>query len=114
IRSRLRALDPSRYRALRSAALGALEQELDDAATTGPAAWRLTADLLFIIEHPEIREAFFPSCSSELSVDSALARDREPVLAIARRHEAPQTVRVIERWWEHGRAFFDVARDAAG
>ena len=59
--SRLRALDPDRHRALRSAALAQLERASKDAAPTGASAWRLTADLLFIVEHPEIREAFFPS-----------------------------------------------------
>ena len=114
IASRLRAVDPHRHRALRSAALACLEGASRDSAPTGPNAWRLTADLLFIVDHPEIREAFFPSHETTLSIDSALPSDHETVLAIAQRYESPETVAVFEHWWQHGRAFFDVARDATG
>ncbi|HEY0464617.1 MAG TPA: winged helix-turn-helix domain-containing protein [Polyangiaceae bacterium] len=112
--SRLCALDPVRHRALRLAALTQLESACKDVAPTGPSAWRLTADLLFIVEHPEIREAFFPSHETTLSIDSALPSDRDAVFAIAERHEPPEIVRSFEHWWQHGRAFFDVARDATG
>ena len=112
--SRLRALDPVRHRALRLAALAHLEGASKDAAPTGPSAWRLTADLLFIVEHPEIREAFFPSHETTISIDSALPGDRDAVFAIAERHEPPEIVRAFEHWWNHGRAFFDVARDVTG
>jgi DNA-binding winged helix-turn-helix (wHTH) protein len=112
--SRLRALDPDRHRALRLAALAHLEGASKGAAPTGPNAWRLTADLLFIVEHPEIREAFFPSHETTISIDSALPADRDLVFAIAERHEPPEVVRAFEIWWDHGRAFFDVARDVTG
>ncbi|MEI9940825.1 MAG: winged helix-turn-helix domain-containing protein [Pseudomonadota bacterium] len=112
--SRLRALDPLRHRALRLAALEQLEGASKDAAPTGPNAWRLTADLLFIVEHPEIREAFFPSYETTISIDSALPGDRDAVFAIAERHEPPEIVGAFELWWNHGRAFFDVARDVTG
>jgi Transcriptional regulatory protein, C terminal len=112
--SRLRALDPMRHRVLRLAALAHFERASRDAVPTGPSAWRLTADLLFIVEHPEIREAFFPSYETTISIDSALPGDRDAVFAIAERHEPPEAVRAFEHWWQHGRAFFDVARDATG
>jgi hypothetical protein len=112
--SRLRALDPVRHRALRLAALAYLEGASMNAAPTGPNAWRLTADLLFIVEYPEIREAFFPSHETTISIDSALPGDRAAVFAIADRYELPETVRAFGHWWDHGRAFFDVARDATG
>jgi hypothetical protein len=66
------------------------------------------------LEHPEIREAFFPSHEGTLAIDAALPGDREAVLAIAKRYESVENVAVLERWWQHGRAFFDVARDVAG
>jgi hypothetical protein len=112
--SRLRALDPARHRALRSAALAQLEAATNEAVPTGSNAWRLTADLLFIVDHPEIREAFFPSHEASISIDSALPGDRDAVLAIAQRHEPPEIVAVFEHWWHYGRAFFDIARDASG
>ena len=79
------------------------------AAPTGAGAWRLTADLLFSVEHSEIREAFFPSHEAVISIDAALPGDRGAVFAIAERHEPPEIVRAFEHWWDHGRAFFDVA-----
>ena len=114
VASRLHALEPRRHRALRAAALAHLESACQDSAPTGPNAWRLTADLLFIVEHPEIREAFFPSQESTIAIDSALPSDREAVFVIAKRHESAETVAVFEQWWRHGRAFFDVARDVTG
>jgi hypothetical protein len=105
---------PVRHRTLRLAALAQLERACKDAAPTGPSAWRLTADLLFIVEHPEIREAFFPCHETSISIDSALPGDRDAVFAIAERHEPPEIVRAFEHWWHHGRAFFDVARDVTG
>jgi hypothetical protein len=114
VASRLRALDPVRHRALRLAALAHLEGATRDAAPSGPGAWRLTADLLFIVEHPEIREAFFPSHETTIAIDSALPGDRDAVFAIAERHEPPEIVRAFEHWWNHGRPFFDVARDVTG
>jgi hypothetical protein len=114
IASRLRALDPVRHRQLRRRALGALEHELDRAAPTGPHAWRLTADLLFIVDHPEIRDAFFPEHESALSIDVALPDDRAAIFAIIERHEPAGLLPVFEAWWRHGRAFFEVARDLGG
>jgi len=114
VASRLHALDPVRHRQLRTSALFALERELEGAAPTGPDAWRLTADLLFIVDHPEIREAFFPEHESALSVDSALHTDRDAVVAILSRHEPAELLRVFDAWWRHGRAFFEVARDHTG
>jgi hypothetical protein len=55
----LRAIDPSKYRNYRRAAWSQLRTELAEA----PAAdlWRYTPDMLYLLENPVIREAFFPS-----------------------------------------------------
>jgi hypothetical protein len=87
---------------------------LAEAAPSGHHAWRLTADLLFVVEHPEIREAFFPTSESAIAIDAALPDDRDAVRAIVERHEPPALAKVFDRWWEEGRSFFDVARDGAG
>ena len=54
----LRVNDPPAYRAHRIAAWRQLRREL----RTAPPAdlWRYTADLLYLIENPAVREAFFP------------------------------------------------------
>jgi hypothetical protein len=114
VASRLRALDPARHRDLTGAAWRLLEGMLAGAEPTGPDAWRLTADLLFVVQHPEIREAFFPERESVFTVDTATPEDRDAVLAIATRHEPPASAELLARWWDQGRRFFDLARDGAG
>ena len=55
----LRGTQPDRYRHYRRAAWRLLQGESRDA----PAAelWRFTADMLYLIDNPVVREAFFPS-----------------------------------------------------
>lgn len=112
--SRLRALDPARYRRLRLAAWRALEAQLEGSAPTGPDAWRLTADLLFVVEHAEVREAFFPSAESPLSLGAAQAEDHAALAAMVLRHERPEWRAVFDAWWRLCRSAFRVVRDASG
>lgn len=41
-----------------------------------PELWRYTADALYLIENPIVREAFFPSGAQRYAVESARARDQ--------------------------------------
>ena len=41
--------------------------------------WRYTADLLFLIENPYVREAFFPSGARPFVVEPASPADRDDV-----------------------------------
>jgi len=59
IATSLKTSDPSRYRALRRAAWRHLATPTRD--VRGPALWRSTADILYLLENPEVREGFFPS-----------------------------------------------------
>ena len=65
----LRINDPPAYRAYRIAAWRQLRRELR-AAPPGD-LWRYTADLLYLIENPAVREAFFPTASHRYAVEPA-------------------------------------------
>src|SRR5439155_22776371 len=93
----LRAADPSRHRAYRRAAWQHFRTELRTAA--GPDLWRTTADVLYLIENPVVRSAFFPEEAQRYAVEPAVASDADAILAIARRHEGPQGAKAIDAWW---------------
>jgi hypothetical protein len=74
----LRVNDPSAHRAHRIAAWWQLRREL---RTASPAdLWRYTADLLYLIENPAVREAFFPppATGTRSSQRGRLMKHRSP------------------------------------
>lgn len=108
----LRATDPSKYRDYRRAAWSQLRTEL----ATAPVAdlWRYTADMLYLLENPAIRDAFFPSGAQAYAVEPARAEDRDAIFEICRIHEGAQAVRCLREWWEAAADKFAVARDRTG
>ncbi len=84
----LRTRDPDRYRRCRRAAWRHLRAQ----ARTTPAQdlWRYTADLLYILENPIVRESFFPSGAHVYAVEPARPDDVPSILGISARHE-PET-----------------------
>lgn len=114
LEARLSALDPERHRRLRRAAWRALERGLHESSPSGPQAWRLTSDLLFLLEHADIREAFFPTRDPELSMDVALPGDEATLRAIVQRHEGPAWLVRFDAWWNLARWGVRVARDGSG
>jgi hypothetical protein len=111
IESRLSALDPARSRAVKRAAWQSLCEQLRTASKAD--TWRYTADLLFLLERPVIREAFFPS-GPALPVERAKPRDRDSVLEIALLRDGPEGAALMSAWWEHGASRFSVVRGSAG
>ena len=107
----LRVNDPPTYRAHRIAAWRQLRREL----RTAPPAdlWRYTADLLYLIENPAVREAFFPTASSGTR-SSGRPGDEAQITAIARAHQPAAAVAVMRSWWDAMPSAFRVARDADG
>src|SRR5439155_800045 len=89
IAGHLRATDPATYRELRRRAW---QQLRDEVRTAGiEELWRYTADVLYILENPVIREAFFPSGGPQYTVE--VMRDRDDHAAIERlaaMHETPE------------------------
>ncbi len=108
----LRVNDPPAYRAHKIAAWRHLRREL----RTAPPAdlWRYTADLLYLIENPGVREAFFPTTSQRYAVEPARPADEAMITAIARMHQPAGAVTMMRSWWETMPSAFRVARDPDG
>jgi hypothetical protein len=112
IAAALRGTDPERYRAYRRAAWRQLREEVRQASEAE--LWRYTADMLFIIENPIVREAFFPSAMQPLAVEAAQPRDAAAIERIVRRHEGREEGALIAAWWAEAPESFSVVRDRDG
>ena len=108
----LRAADPGRYREYRRAAWRELRSEVASAGT--PELWRYTADALYLIENPTVREAFFPSGAQVYAVEPAQAGDGEAILAISALQEPLGSTRLLADWWAEAPETFSVVRDREG
>ena len=79
---------PWRYRV---AAWRQLREEV--ARASNQEMWRYTADLLYILQNPIIREGFFPTTEHLYSVEAARPEDGPAITEIVRPlHEPPATV----------------------
>ncbi len=110
IAAALRATDPSAYRDYCHAAWRQLRGEVRAAGALE--LWRYTADLIYLIENPVIREAFFPSQSPRFAVEPAIAGDDKHIRHITKKHEGDQAAKAIGLWWDRQTSAFSVARDA--
>ncbi|HWQ24869.1 MAG TPA: winged helix-turn-helix domain-containing protein [Gaiellaceae bacterium] len=108
----LRGANPVRYRAYRRAAWRELREEVGEASPDE--LWRYTADMLYLIENPVVREAFFPSGAQPLAVEPARPADAAAIAAIARRHEPAEAAALLETWWAEEPGTFSVVRDRDG
>jgi hypothetical protein len=108
----LRSTNPVRYRDYRRAAWRRIRDEMRSAA---PAElWRYTADTLYLLDNPVVREAFFPSDAQQFAVEPATAGDGPAIREIARRHDRPESARLLERWWAVAPSAFSVSRARDG
>jgi hypothetical protein len=108
----LRAADPQRFRAYRRAAYRQLTAELR--STPANDLWHYTADLLYLLENPVVREAFFPTGASDYTVEPARAEDRGAVESIVTEHEGAVGRRRLLQVWNLAPQTFRVARDRKG
>ncbi len=108
----LLAADPEKYRSYQKKAWALLKKQLRQ--STRADLWRTTADVIYLLENPVIREAFFPSASAKFSVEPATAADREAVFEIAGAHEDAAGVKALELWWRHLPGAFHSVRSADG
>jgi len=108
----LRGANPSRYRQFRRAAW----RQLQSQSRQAPAIelWRFTADMLYLIDNPVVREAFFPTGAQPLSVEPAPTSAQGSVQAIARRHDGPAAVKIVEHWWDVSQESFSLVLDRDG
>jgi hypothetical protein len=108
----LRGSDPARHRRYRTAAWRKLRSELP--AVPAAELWRYTADMLYLIENPAVREAFFPTTEHLHSVESATPADSPAIEAIVRRHEPAAAAAWLLSWLEKAPQSFRVVRDRDG
>jgi AAA ATPase-like protein len=112
IAASVRAVDPNRYQAYRRAAWRQLNEEIQKASQLN--LWRYTADLLYLIENPAVREAFFPSGAQQFVVEPARAEDGAAIKEIIQRHEAPSAAGRLAEWWRSNPGFFRAVREQSG
>jgi hypothetical protein len=103
----LRASDPQRYWRLRAAAWSRLRADLRGAPRRELS--RFTADMLYLIEKPAVRDAFFPAAVGEHRVEPAQPGDLPAMEALAG-PDAP----LVRAWFEAAPDAFLVARDDTG
>jgi len=108
----LRSADPIKYHAYRRSAWSELRSQL--ACVPVNEHWRYTADMLFLLDNPVIREAFFPSESSLFSVEPSRAEDRSAIESISARHEGSEACAQLSRWFAALPQSFSSVRDATG
>lgn len=111
IESRVAAMDPVRTRQRKRAAWQSMRDQLVVAGARD--TWRHTADLLFLLERPVLREAFFPP-GATLPVEKARPADRGPILEIARIHDGDSGAAILSDWWKQAAHLFSVVRGSAG
>ncbi|KON79692.1 winged helix-turn-helix domain-containing protein [Azoarcus sp. PA01] len=108
----LRARDPAAYLGYQHAAWHQLRVE---SASAGRAElWRYTADMLYLIENPVVREAFFPVGTQRLAVEPARGADGAAIARIIESHEGPEAARHLLSWWQRAPQAFSVVRDPHG
>jgi len=73
--------------------------------------WRHTADMIYLLRNPIIREAFFPSASTDFVVDRIQAADVEHVINITKRYEPEPIVALVRNWLAKDRNSFFAIRD---
>lgn len=104
--------DPERSRTYRRRAWRFFTSESRGAVARS--LWQSTADMLYLIENPVVREAFFPEGASQYRLEPATVRDAGEIRAIAAATEPEESARWIERWWERHPEIFNVARGRDG
>lgn len=108
----LRGAHPLRYLDYRRAAWRELRAEAREAPLNE--LWRYTADMLYLIDNPIVREAFFPSGTQHMAVEPAGPGDGAAIRSISRRHDGADSAALLERWWDVAPQCFSVVRDRRG
>ena len=108
----LQAADPEQYRDNQRTAWQLLRRQL--LGSSHADLWRFTADVIFLIENPVIREAFFPSESARYSVEPSRPDEWPEIARIVELHDPPDAAAAIASWWKNLPRAFHSVRDAAG
>lgn len=112
IATRLRTRDPMGHLRYRQAAWRQLRDEVRGVPASD--IWRYTADMLYLIENPIVREAFFPAGGQLHAVEAATPNDRSALLETIARHEGPESAAIAHAWLDRAPEAFRVVRDREG
>ena len=107
----LRASDPSQYHAYRRRAWQRLRPELH--SISRPELWRYTADTIYLIQQPTVRDAFFPNDAHLYAIEQAQPAHRALIQHMTERHDGPASAALIDRWAQHLPGAFFIVRDSA-
>jgi hypothetical protein len=108
----LKSRDPARYQAYRRAASQVVREQYRQAPRSD--RWRCTADAVYLLENEHLREGFFPTVESPVSVEPARADDGTSIAAILHKFDGPQSRQALEQWWRYHPDSFFVVRDEHG
>ncbi len=109
---RLRSVDPDRFREYRTAAWHHLESQMR--ASNRHELAGSTADLLFLIDNPVVREAMFPTTAHQFSVEASRPEDVDDLRALWHQHDPPEAAEVLDRWLQLAPGAVRVVRDRTG
>jgi hypothetical protein len=112
IAAALKAADPTTYREHRRGAWRQLRAEFRNAGASE--MWRYTADMLYMIENPVTRDAFFPLNAHLLAVETASRADGPAIETIVAGHEGDEATVWLLGWWRRAPQAFRVVRDQQG
>jgi hypothetical protein len=108
----LKSRDPARYQAYRRAASQVVRDQYRQAPRSDH--WRCTADVVYLLENENLREGFFPTTESTVSVEPARAEDATSIAAIIDNFDGPQSREALLQWWRYHPESFFVVRDEHG
>jgi len=108
----LKSRDPGRYQAYRRAASQVVRDQYRQAPRSDH--WRSTADVLYLLENETLREGFFPTTESPVSIEPARADDGASISEVIRSFDGPQSCQALEQWWHYHPDSFFVVRDEHG
>jgi hypothetical protein len=104
--------DPARYQAFRRAASQVARDQYRQAPRSHH--WRCTADVIYLLENENLREGFFPTTESPVSVEPARADDGQSISAMIEKFDGPQSRQALQQWWHYHPDSFFVVRNEHG
>lgn len=101
--------DPEAARRHKQAAWRVLRNQIKTAKSSE--LWLYTADIIYLLSNPMVREAFFPDAVPHVVVVPARPVDFPAILAIIEQHEGKQGARWLGHWLEKQPRAFRVVRN---
>ena len=95
ISSGLKSADPARYRKFKRSAWRQLRLEARTAGRDD--MWGYSADILYLLESPMFREAYFPSGLQEYSVEPAKTSDKKAITEIIDLYDGPESAKCLKK-----------------